>query len=79
MSQTLRIFVFGPLTDIIQDTQLHVPFVNSSEALRILLDEMYPQLKHYSFQIAINKQLAHGHMPITPNCEIALLPPYSGG
>lgn len=79
MSQTLQILVFGPLTDIVHSTQLHLPFVNSTEALRSELNELYPNLQSYSFQIAVNKQLAHGNMPITPNCEIALLPPYSGG
>jgi sulfur-carrier protein len=39
----------------------------------------YPMLRGRKFQMAINQQVIDESMPIPPQAEVALLPPFAGG
>lgn len=50
-----------------------------TDALRIELEEKYPDLKEMKYSIAINKALTVGNVQLPEEAEVALLPPFSGG
>lgn len=39
----------------------------------------YPILRDRKFQIAVNQQIVDEALPIPPQAEVALLPPFAGG
>ncbi len=47
--------------------------------LKAQLLEKYPVLRDRKFQLAVNHQLVDEALPIPPQAEIALLPPFAGG
>ena len=75
---TLNIITFGPLTDIIPSAALDLQ-ANKVQELMDELIALYPSLKTYPFQVAVNQQLAAVGTLLKEGDEIALLPPFSGG
>jgi len=47
--------------------------------LKNQLLEKYPMLRDRKFKVAINQQIADDALPIPPQAEVALLPPFAGG
>ena len=76
----IKILPFGIFTDIF-DTH----FWETEKALSIqeLIEELstqYPQIKTYTFRVAINKVIIEDHNTrLQMDDEMALLPPFSGG
>ena len=48
-------------------------------ALRDKLVEKYPEFGTKKFKVALNLQISDDHVTITPDSQIALLPPFAGG
>ncbi|MFL9484180.1 MoaD/ThiS family protein [Chitinophagaceae bacterium LWZ2-11] len=74
----VRTLVFGQLTDILAPV-LERPESSSVGEFKALLEQDYPTLATYTYCIAVNKRVAEEGDIITPNAEVALLPPFSGG
>ena len=52
----------------------------SVNELKITLEEKFPQLKQLSsFRIAVNREFAVDGQMISPQDEVAVIPPVSGG
>lgn len=75
----IRLVVFGCLTDITGSGELTLPLVADSDTLLRVLRENYPALGDQPYALAVNRELVHGNTPLDVPCEVALLPPYSGG
>lgn len=81
----MRILLFGITRDIVGSSSLELSQAESSrvstvEQLKAHLAHAYPDLKGLSsLAIAVNNRYAHENDHITPNDEIALIPPVSGG
>lgn len=74
----LTIIIFGQLREITGNA-VSVEQVNSTDELTAFLVRKYPELGSVPFKIAVNRQLVHENTVLAENCEVALLPPYSGG
>lgn len=75
----LKILIFGQLTDIIQSSEIDLPAVADTDALREALLEKYPELARVKFALAVDKQMVTENTVIPPGSVLALLPPFSGG
>lgn len=53
--------------------------ISDTEALKMWLAINYPNLKNLKITIAVNKQIVHSKTILSDGCEVALLPPFSGG
>lgn len=70
---------FGKIKDIIpQDISISQPFTDVAN-LRMHLEVVYPTLKGMIYLVAINQQIVSSNDALMLDCEIALLPPFSGG
>lgn len=52
---------------------------NNIAALKLMLEERWPDLVGRTYSIAVNKHLASDNTEIKEGDEIALMPPFSGG
>jgi sulfur-carrier protein len=75
----IRMKAFGPAaTWLPGDVTLTQCFRTVGE-LRQYLVEAYPALKEIRFAIAVNQTLADSQTLLSEDCEVAILPPFSGG
>ena len=75
----MDIKIFGQLKDIFLEENIQIENVKNLEELKTQLNQLYPRLSEKSFVIAVNRKITHENIPLQPNAEIALLPPFSGG
>jgi molybdopterin converting factor small subunit len=78
---TVRVAVFGPLTDLFETgaLQLELRFPTTAEELRSQLGRSLPELADRRFQIAVDERIVRGGDVVEAAREIALLPPFAGG
>jgi sulfur-carrier protein len=75
----LTISLFGQLVDIVGRSEIELEAVANVEQLKAQLLAVYPALEQTTFLIAVDKTVANDATPLSAQCEIALLPPFSGG
>ena len=80
-TRTVRLSVFGPLTDVLgpEGREMELSFPVDADRLRRELAERYPELDGRRYQIAVDERIVRGNEPISEAREIALLPPFAGG
>ncbi|MBK9271511.1 MAG: MoaD/ThiS family protein [Saprospiraceae bacterium] len=52
---------------------------NNTEELVHWLEKECPEIKSLSYSIAVNRKMVHSSIELSHQCEVALLPPFSGG
>ncbi|CAG0993752.1 MAG: MoaD/ThiS family protein [Bacteroidetes bacterium] len=77
----LKIIYFGQAAEATGKKEEEREIISSTtvEALKKTLQEVYPELRRFPFQIAVNQTLVNADFEINENAEIAILPPYAGG
>ncbi|MBT3207715.1 MAG: MoaD/ThiS family protein [Bacteroidetes bacterium] len=75
----INILFFGILNDIVGTNQIKIPFVKNISELKDYLFRKYPDLENQKFIISVNEEIADNLTQLSPNDEIALLPPFAGG
>ena len=63
------------------EIELEIPAAATVEQLRSAITEQFPPLADLlrHTRVAVNSEYAHDTLALAPNCEIALIPPVSGG
>lgn len=71
---------FGAVAEVTGKTveDFSLPPKASVEQLRDELESKYPALKTLNYQIAVDRKLQQ-HGVISPEAEVAILPPFAGG
>jgi molybdopterin converting factor small subunit len=77
----IRIQYFGQLADMAgQASEIWtLPEKFTVKELREKVNEKYPEIGMRKFKVAVNLQIAEDFVQVTPDSEIALLPPFAGG
>lgn len=76
----ITIKVFGKLTEVLGTDTYTTAFTKKTVAeLKAQLHTAFPALSSMTYFVIINNQKASDEAIISPNAELALLPPYSGG
>ncbi len=78
----IKILSFGVAKEICGGSvlQLEVPDNATAGEVKQLLTEQYPRLGGLaSFLLAVNEEFAEPDTLLTPNDELAIIPPVSGG
>ena len=75
----MNVLLFGVLADIVKTQRTGIAGVSTTDELIKLMEEKYPEIKNYNYQIAVNQKQIEGNCVISENDEIALLPPFAGG
>jgi sulfur-carrier protein len=74
-----KILAFGVIAEKINATEFNLSNVSSTNELREIIYNQYPQLKKITIALSINRNIVNEDVPLIAGSEIALLPPYSGG
>jgi len=75
----VNILFFGQLTDVTGTTTLVLENISDTKSLAATLQQAYPGLDAKKYIIAVNSKHVAENTPLTDNCTVALLPPFSGG
>ncbi len=78
---TLSVLYFGMIAEATGqslETWISAETLTVGE-LKAQLFEKYPMLRDRKFQVAVNQQIVEDTLPIPPQAEVALLPPFAGG
>ena len=75
----VHILLFGQLTDITRTDTIVLEDVKDTDNLVMALHKQYPALINTKYLIAVDKKVISVNTPLTDNCPVALLPPFSGG
>ncbi|HEY4798396.1 MAG TPA: MoaD/ThiS family protein [Bacteroidia bacterium] len=75
----VRIKFFGLLAEVAKISELVLPGVKDTDAMREKIISDFPELKNQSFVVAVNKKVITGNQLLDQGDEIALLPPFAGG
>ncbi len=77
-----RVLLFGRLGDIAGWRERNIE-ADGLDALRLSLDEtdsrLAEALRAPGVQAAVDRQLVRGDIALSPNAEVAFMPPMSGG
>ena len=74
----ISIIIFGQLTEITGHS-LVLENIHDTNALVNTLHQQFPALATVKYKIAVNRKLINENTLLPLNCEVALLPPFSGG
>lgn len=75
----MRLLAFGRLSHLPFDALTIPPDIVDSKGLRRLLGERWPELNDPTVHVVVNHTLIHDNVALSPDDEIAFLPPMSGG
>jgi len=75
----MEIIAFGRLADMIENKEINLEGVTTTDQLRQKLQVRFPFLSGIRYAIAVNNKILPGNAFLEQNDRIALLPPYSGG
>lgn len=75
----INIIAFGQIADIFGSRSMQLNDVNSTDALKLKLENEYPQLKEMNYLVAVDRNIIQDNTIISDKTDIALLPPFSGG
>jgi molybdopterin synthase sulfur carrier subunit len=80
---TFRLLAFATAADTLgaAESSFELPAGSCVKDLRDTLERTYPALKRLglSLAIAVDGQIVSADTPLQEGCEVALLPPVSGG
>jgi len=76
---TIKIIIFGQLTDIINSHELELTDISDTDGLVNELNKRYPSLTGTRYMMAVNKQTVTANTILKEDSVVALLPPFSGG
>jgi molybdopterin converting factor small subunit len=75
----MNILLFGQLADAAGAKTIQVDDLADTDELIRHMELIYPSLRGLTYIVAVNRDVIHSNTTLTPDAEIALLPPYSGG
>ncbi|HSJ66051.1 MAG TPA: MoaD/ThiS family protein [Anditalea sp.] len=75
----IKIRAFGMVAEKLPSNELELENIANTDQLLGYLYQQYPELQQTKFSIAVNRKQVHGNELISPESEVALLPPFSGG
>jgi len=78
----MKVLTFGIAKDIVGGPEMDLPYVEGMTVLSLKKSVLnaYPQFeKLNSLAIAVNNEYADDDLKITPQDEVVLIPPVSGG
>jgi len=75
----IKATLFGVLADNAQAHEIEISDVSTTEELSQKVNSKYPSFKGVNYKISVNQAIVSGDQKISPDDEIALLPPFSGG
>ena len=75
----MNILLFGQLAGTMGARTIQIDAQPDTDELVRHIELVYPALRGLEYHVAVNRDIIQSNTTLTPDAEIALLPPYSGG
>ncbi|MEO7768069.1 MAG: MoaD/ThiS family protein [Ferruginibacter sp.] len=75
----INILLFGQLTDITGAGSITMDEAMDTDSMVAELHKKFPALVYSKYVVAVDQKIIAENTPLTENCTVALLPPFSGG
>ena len=77
----IQVLLFGITRDIVDQNELTLDLENgtTTEELKRLLHQKYPELANFQYAIAVNEAYVNEKLELQARDQVALIPPVSGG
>lgn len=76
---TISIHAFGIVAEKLAASEIELSGVSDTDGILRWIREEHPSLNNVYIGIAVNRKMISENTPVTPESDIALLPPFSGG
>jgi molybdopterin converting factor small subunit len=75
----ISVLFFGVLAEVTKTSFRHYSNVRSFDDLKLRIEDEFPEMVHYNYRIAVNKEMLSDVPILNDGDEIAFLPPFAGG
>ena len=75
----ISVLFFGVLAEVTKTSFRHYSNVRSFDDLKLRIEDEFPEMIHYNYRIAVNKEMVSDVPILNDGDEIAFLPPFAGG
>jgi molybdopterin converting factor small subunit len=75
----MNVLLFGQLAEAAGAKTLQVADFGDTDELIHHIEQLCPSLRGVTYIVAVNRNVIQANTTLTPDAEIALLPPYAGG
>jgi len=75
----VNVIFFGVLSDVVGKNMLTIQDTDNMADLKSKLIISYPDLKDYTFRMAVNQQMVEDNYLLFDNDSVAVMPPFAGG
>jgi len=75
----VKILFFGMLSEVAGKQEMILNNIGDSETLQNHLISLIPDLKDYTFRMAINREFINRNHTLKDGDVVAMMPPFAGG
>ena len=75
----VNVIFFGVLRDVVGKNMLTIQDTDNMTDLKNKLITNYPDLKDYTYRMAVNQQMVEDNYLHFDNDSVAVMPPFAGG
>lgn len=75
----IAVLFFGVLAEVTKTSFRHYSNIRSFDDLKLRIENEFPEMVHYNYRIAVNKEMVNNVPILNDGDEIAFLPPFAGG
>lgn len=75
----IKVLFFGQLTDFTKCTSSDMEGVETTDELKEIIFERFPELESAKFVLALNNEIVLENTVIKDNSKLAFMSPFSGG
>jgi sulfur-carrier protein len=75
----VKILFFGMLSEVAGKQEMILNDIGDSETLQNHLTTLIPDLKDYTFRMAINQEFIDNNHTLKDGDVVAMMPPFAGG
>lgn len=75
----VNVIFFGVLSDVVGKNILTIQDTDNMTDLKRKLITSYPDLKDYTFRMAVNQKMVEDNHLLFDNDLVAVMPPFAGG
>ena len=75
----INVIFFGVLSDVVGQNMLTFHDTDKITDLKSKLITNYPNLKDYTYRMAVNQQMVEDNHRLLDNDTVAVMPPFAGG
>jgi molybdopterin synthase sulfur carrier subunit len=75
----VKVLLFGVLAEVTGTNTKHYMEVKSIGDLKLRMQDDFPEIVHYNYRVALNKEIINNDPELNDGDEVAFMPPFAGG